>query len=346
MHKSEKPVAVDLFCGCGGLTFGMRKAGINVLAGIDSDPKLKETYEMNNPGSVYILKDIRNVTGTDIERIFKGHKGPKILAGCAPCQPFSKMNKKKSKLHKDYSLLLEFGRLIREVRPDGVIMENVPQLSDRGHKVFDKFLKTLQEVGLAETHEPSLDFASDGVPQHRKRLVLIAARNRPRLPRLIYGPNCTKNFRTVEWAIRKYPIIKQGHSESTKRNHSCRSLSELNLERIALTPHNGGSRKDIPKLFWIRTHKAHRGHDDTYGRMKWTDPAPTLTCKCLSVTNGRFAHPEQDRGISVREAAALQSFPDRYSFPLNLQVAQRCIGNAVPPLIAKKISRSLLKYIS
>lgn len=346
LNSSGRPVAIDLFCGCGGLTLGMRKAGINVLAGIDNDRDFKETYEINNRGSVYVRKDIREVTGDEIRKLFRGHEGPRILAGCAPCQPFSSMNWGKSKLHRDYSLLLEFGRLIGEVKPDGIIMENVPQLAVRGKKVFDQFLMSIHQAGLIETYDVGVDFAAYGVPQHRRRLVLIAARKRPSLPRKTHGPNKRYEFNTVRNAIAKYPPIESGHTDYGRRNHSCKSVSGLNLRRLSLTPHDGGSRRDIPISLWVETHKKHTGHEDTYGRMRWNGPAPTLTSKCTSITNGRFAHPEQDRGISVREAATLQTFPDRYSFPKGIQNAQRCIGNAVPPLTGRKLSIALLRAIS
>ncbi len=324
----------------------MRKAGINVLAGIDNDPKFKDTYEVNNSGVVYINRDIKNLTGKEVKRIFSGHGRPRILAGCAPCQPFSNMNREKSKLHKDYSLLLEFGRIIREVRPDGIIMENVPQLANRGKEIFEMFLDSVHDVGLVENYEPTVDFATYGIPQHRKRMVLVASRKRPVLPRQLYGPERKYPFKTVEKAMGRYPAIENGHLDRTVLNHSTKSLSAINLERLKVTPHDGGSRKDIPVSLWIETHKTHSGHGDTYGRMKWKEPSPTLTSKCISVTNGRFAHPDQDRGISIREAAALQTFPDKYRFLLGLQDAQRCIGNAVPPLTAWKLSISLLRAIS
>lgn len=345
MDKSGKPVAVELFCGCGGLTFGMRKAGIKVLAGIDNDPKFKETYEINNSGVVYINRDVKSLTGKEVKQIFSGHRGPRILAGCAPCRPFSNMNREKSELHKDYSLLLEFGQIIREVKPDGIIMENVPQLANRGKEIFEKFLDAVHDVGLVENYESSVDFAAYGIPQHRKRMVLVASRKQPVLPRQLYGPGRKYPFRTVEETIGRYPAIASGHLDRTSLNHSTKSLSAINLERLKAIPHDGGSRKDIPVSLWIETHKTHSGHGDTYGRMKWKEPAPTLTSKCTSITNGRFAHPDQDRGISIREAAALQTFPDKYFFPLGLLDAQRCIGNAVPPLVAEKLTRSLLASI-
>ncbi len=345
MDNSDRPVAVDLFCGCGGLTYGLRKAGINVLAGIDNDPKLRETYEKNNKGTVYIETDIRNLPGSVVRKIFRHYEGPKILAGCAPCQPFSKMNNKRSERHKDYSLLLEFGRIIREVKPDGVIMENVPQLANRGKEIFERFLDAVHDVGLTESCEPNMDLAVYGVPQHRKRLVLIAARNKLVLPTEFYGSVKGRKFRTVRDAIARYPAIENGNVDHGRLNHSCKSLSPVNIERLRATPHDGGSRNDTPVTLWIETHKSHTGHGDTYGRMSWDKPAPTLTSKCLSITNGRFAHPEQDRGISIREAAALQTFPDSYLFPLGLQQAQKCIGNAVPPLVSESLARSLLAGI-
>lgn len=321
----------------------MQRAGIRVLAGIDSDAKMKDTYEQNILGSRFITSDIRDVTKETIMEIFDGQDGPKILAGCAPCRPFSSINREGGKKHMDYGLLNYFTGLIIEVKPDGVIMENVPGLYTRGREVFSKFLAALREVGLNPSFEPKLDFADYGIPQHRKRLILVASRGKPRLPRISHGPKTKKGYVTVRDAIGYLPEIAAGYRENNVRNHSCKSLTDVNLMRIHLTPHNGGSRTGVPTDLWIPAHVRHKGHGDTYGRMKWDEPAPTLTCKCMSITNGRFAHPDQDRGISVREAALLQGFPRTYKFPNNFQLAQRCIGNAFPPLMAEKVARSLLR---
>jgi DNA (cytosine-5)-methyltransferase 1 len=337
------PVAVELFCGCGGLSFGMRRAGINVLAGIDIDAKMKETYELNNRGSRFVTSDIRKVTKETILKIFDGHDEPKILAGCAPCIPFSSINQGGGKKHKDYGLLDYFTNLIKEIKPDAVIMENVPGLYSTGREVFSRFFAALQVVGLNSSFVPKLDMADYGVPQHRKRLILIASRGNPKLPRRNHGPGTKKGYVTVRDAIGNLPEITAGYREIIVRRHSCKSLSEVNLKRIHLTPHDGGSRKDLPIDTWIPAHLIHKGHEDTYGRMKWNEPAPTLTCKCMSVSNGRFAHPEQDRGISIREAALIQGFPKTYKLPNNFGVAQKCIGNSFPPLMAENVARALLR---
>lgn len=337
------PVAVDLFCGCGGLSLGMRRAGIDVLAGIDMDASMKDTYELNNPGSRFLPYDIRDVTKETILEIFDGHDGPRILAGCAPCRPFSSINREGGKKHMDYGLLDYFTDLIIGVKPDAVIMENVPGLYSTGREVFSRFLAALGKVGLNSSFEPQLDMADYGIPQHRKRLILVASRGEPRLPRRSHGAGTKKGYVTVRAAIGYLPEIAAGYRENNVRRHSCKSLAEVNLKRIHLTPHDGGSRKDVPADLWIPAHLKHRGHGDTYGRMRWDEPAPTLTCKCMSVTNGRFAHPDQDRGISMREAALLQGFPRTYKLPDNFEVAQRCIGNAFPPLMAEKVARSLLR---
>lgn len=324
----------------------MKKAGINVLAGFDLDEKAGRIYELNNKPSKFYKKDIANLTGDDILELMASFDGKKILSGCAPCQPFSRINKDMGKNHKDYSLLDQFSRLILETKPDGVIMENVVGLVKYGKPVFKRFLKALRAVGLKATYENGLDVANYGVPQHRKRLVLVAARDKPILPEKTHGPGTGKDYVTVFQAIGKLPIIEAGHRDTTTLNHSCKVLAPINIIRIGSTPHNGGSRTDLPVELWIDSHKTHRGHGDTYGRMNWDKPSPTLTCRCLTISNGRFGHPEQNRGISVREAAILQGFPLDYVFPESLGDAQKCIGNAVPPTMAEIISRALVSSLT
>ena len=341
----SNPVAIDLFCGVGGMTYGMKKAGIDVIAGIDIDSKIGKVYEKNNHPSWFINKDIRYVTGQEILELFGDSQGLKILAGCAPCRPFSIINRDGGRQHSDYSLLDSFSRLIREVEPDGVIMENVPGITSSGKAIFQRFLHTLRSVGLNPSYN-IVDAAAFGVPQHRKRLFLIASREAPKIPKFTNGPGTKKEYKTVKDAIFKFPPIESGHRETGPRNHSCKTLEQVNITRLKLTPKDGGSRNQVPKELWIPTHLKHDGHSDTYGRMSWNEPAPTLTCRCLSISNGRFAHPEQDRGISIREASTLQTFPKRYRFPNNFTLAQMAIGNAVPPLLATKFSRALLRSIT
>ena len=340
----SKPIAIDLFCGAGGMTYGMRKAGIEVVAGIDLDPKMGEVYEANNYPSKFVKRDIRDITAYDIFELFGDLQGPRILAGCAPCKPFSAINREGGRKHSDYSLLNFFSKLIREVKPDGVIMENVPGITKEGKVIFKRFLGSLKEVGLRPRYE-IIDAADYGVPQHRKRLLLIASRNTPKLPNVIYGPTTKRPYKTVRDAISSFPPIESGHKDFGIRNHSCKSLVSTNIARLEMTPKNGGSRDQIPRDLWIPTHLRHEGHSDTYGRMSWDEPSPTLTCRCISISNGRFAHPEQNRGISIREAARLQTFPGRYRFPHNFTEAQKAIGNAVPPLLAVKFSKALLRSI-
>lgn len=335
------PVAIDLFCGCGGLTYGMRNAGVRVLAGFDTDTKMKSIYEGNNSDSEFKIKDIRDVTSDEVIGIFDHHKGPRIIAGCAPCQPFSKINRKGGTRHKDYSLMDEFSRLVREVKPDGVLMENVQNFPVHGKQIWNYFLESLEKAGLRYSWG-IVDAARFGVPQHRLRFVLLAAKEKPTIPQGTFGPHGVRPYVTVMDAISDLPSIDSGYRDSSKLQHSCKSLSLDNLKRLELTPIDGGSREDIPRKYWISTHKIHIGHSDTYGRMAWNKPAPTLTCRCVSISNGRFAHPVQNRGISIREAARLQSFPDLYIFPVSLEHAQKCIGNAVPPLMAEQLTRSLI----
>lgn len=273
-----------------------------------------------------------------------------LLVGCAPCQPFSLLRKEEYDEngnpipHKSVNLLTEFGRFVKAIKPAHVMVENVPGLKGKGSDVLDRFKLMLKKEGY-EWDEKVLYAKDYGVPQNRRRYVLIASRLfKPVIPVATHGnkpellPYCT-----VRQAIAKYPAIVAGEVHITVPNHRCANLSKLLLQRIKATPHNGGSRTDWPDNLVLKCHKSFNGHTDVYGRMKWDEPSPTLTVKCFSLSNGRFGHPEQDRAISLREAAALQTFRDDYVFYGNVQEVGKQIGNAVPVLLAKVMGSYVLE---
>ncbi len=273
-----------------------------------------------------------------------------MLVGCAPCQPFSLLRKEEYDEngnpipHKSVNLLTEFGRFVKAIKPAHVMVENVPGLKGKGSDVLDRFKLMLKKEGY-EWDEKVLYAKDYGVPQNRRRYVLIASRLfKPVIPVATHGnkpellPYCT-----VRQAIAKYPAIVAGEVHITVPNHRCANLSKLLLQRIKATPHNGGSRTDWPDNLVLKCHKSFNGHTDVYGRMKWDEPSPTLTVKCFSLSNGRFGHPEQDRAISLREAAALQTFRDDYVFYGNVQEVGKQIGNAVPVLLAKVMGSYVLE---
>jgi DNA (cytosine-5)-methyltransferase 1 len=340
--------AIDLFCGAGGLTYGLRKAGIDVQAGIDIDPESEFAYTQNNPGSAFYRWDVRSVNYNSLEQLFSPGK-IRLLAGCAPCQPFSKLTNGKNE-HESWDLLANFGRFVKGIKPDLVTMENVPELAHRGREVFDKFLATLKTMDYWVDWR-IVNCTSYRIPQTRNRLVLVASRLGPiEVPKGKYpNPN---QWKTVKEAIGKLAKLKHGESDPDDPLHVASKLSPLNLERIKSTKRNGGTWKDWPDRLVLDCHKKESGKSFStiYGRM-WNDqPAPTMTTLCTGLGNGRFGHPTQNRPISLREASLLQTFPRRYEFwpagtKLNKGAISRMIGNAVPPTLAKNIGLTLFKHV-
>lgn len=347
--KCVPPIEViDLFCGIGGLSYGMKTAGFSILAGFDLDSTCQYAYETNT-GGIFISKNIVDVTAEDI--ISRYSKGAiRVLAGCAPCQPFSSYAfKNKEKDPDKYDLLYEFGRLVQAVKPDIVTMENVPAIRTFKLKpVLSDFINLLKgegyEVWCDVVYCP--DF---GIPQTRKRLVLIASK---------LGPVCAlipshkkENYITVRDTIANLPILEAGQIDPKDPLHRCRALSEINLRRIKLTP-EGGSWRSWPSDLVLSCHKREGGRSfgSVYGRMKWDQPSPTITTQCTGLGNGRFGHPSQNRAISLREAALLQTFPFDYHFfkdekSISLTIASRYIGNAVPPKLGEIIAKTILNHI-
>lgn len=334
--------AVDFFCGGGGMTKGLMDAGIHVLFGLDLNPACQETYENNN-GIPYLNLDISQTTGQQLldEHPLLEDNDNLLLVGCAPCQPFS------SQRHSDHehiavNLLDEFGRIVEELMPAHVLIENVPGIERRGANVFTRFLHRLERLGYRYEYRV-LNAKNFGVPQNRRRLVLVASRIiEPIFPVATHGEGLLP-YVTVRNAIHGYPVLEAGQVDNIIANHRAAGLSALNMQRMIATPHDGGGRVDWPPHLILDCHaNGHAGHTDVYGRMAWDSVSPTLTSKCYSISNGRFGHPEQDRAISLREAAALQSFPDDYIFVGSMQEIGKQIGNAVPVLLAQLIGGQLL----
>lgn len=339
---------VDLFCGIGGLSYGMKSLGFKILAGYDLDRTCKYAYETNNK-AVFNCKDIREVTAEDILPLYS-QESIRILAGCAPCQPFSSYAfKNKEKDSNKYDLLYEFGRLVEEVHPDIVTMENVPSITTFSLKnVLADFIATLE--GLRYKVSYQVVYCPDyGVPQTRKRLVLLASRFGE--IKLVPPTHKPESYVTVRDVIGNMPPLKAGESDVNDPLHRCSSLTPMNQRRIEATPY-GGSWKDWPKELILDCHKKKSGKSfgSVYGRMKWEEPSPTMTTQCTGLGNGRFGHPVQNRAISAREAALLQTFPVSYRFfsdeeDVSLTKASRYIGNAVPPRLGEIIAESIKQHI-
>lgn len=343
--------AIDFFCGVGGLTRGLLDAGIQVVAGFDIDGQCKETYERNNRPARFYKEDVKDIRPGSVWKILgTRHTTDLLFAACAPCQPFSKQRKPTPRAGnglKDFQrnarLLGAFANLIAAVRPGQVLVENVPGLTRvRGFSTYRRFVHTLKALNYSIA-EGVLDAKKFGVPQTRRRFVLIAfRRRRATLPQPQYGESL-KNYRTVREFISHYPPLLPGAASSSVPNHVAAAISEINLKRLRSTPHNGGDRRVWSRDLRLRCHNGgHDGHTDVYGRMAWDRPASALTGRCNSLSNGRYGHPCQDRAISTREAASLQSFADNYVFYGSNQHSVRAIGNAVPVEFAACLGRHIL----
>ena len=334
---------VDLFCGAGGLTHGFILEGISVEAGIDLDPACRYPYEKNND-ALFVERDITDMESEEVASLFDDRK-IRILAGCAPCQPFSTYSQRYDvRSDHKWRLLYEFGRLARDLRPDIVTMENVPSVER--HEVFEDFVLELQECGYDVWHDV-VECAQYGVPQTRRRMVLLASLHGP--IRMI-DPTHSKP-RTVRQAIGRLRPLEAGESAPRDRLHVASALSEKNLARIRASK-PGGTWRDWPEHLVAECHRTDTGrtYPSVYGRMEWDKPAPTMTTQCFGYGNGRFGHPEQDRAISLREAAILQSFPRNYEFvppgePVQFTPIGRMIGNAVPVALARAIARSIVEHL-
>ena len=330
---------VDLFCGIGALSHGLKQAGFDIKAGYDIDPGCKFAFETNN-GGVFQTRDVSTVTAREINTHFTGNL-PKILAGCAPCQPFSTY---KQRYGEDlrWGLIENFARLAVQVCPDFITMENVPALERyKNGKVFNRFIGILQNAGYSVewTIAKCEEF---GIPQLRRRLILIAGK----VPIAPLTPEKTTVLSVMD-AIGELPELAAGEMDPDDSLHMASSLSDLNLRRIRAS-RPGGTWRDWPMDLRVECHNKPSGKSwaGVYARMTWDKPSPTITTQCYGFGNGRFGHPEQDRAISLREAAILQSFPFDYQFlpenePISIREIGRWIGNAVPVRLGKAIGQQI-----
>jgi DNA (cytosine-5)-methyltransferase 1 len=331
---------VDLFCGVGALSHGLQQAGLKILAGYDVDARCKYAFETNN-SAFFFARDVGKLTASELKSHYSGNV-PSVLAGCAPCQPFSTY-KQRYEEDPQWGLVHKFAELAADVQPDYVTMENVPALLKyKNGIVFENFRESLVNAGYQVDWVVAKceDF---GVPQRRRRLVVIASKDGLHRP---LSPTHTAAV-TVREAISSLPKLNAGESDSSDPLHAAASLSEINLRRIRASE-PGGTWRDWPEELRAPCHRRASGktYPSVYARMEWEEPAPTMTTQCYGYGNGRFGHPEQDRAISLREAAILQSFPKGYAFlPVterhSFAEVGRWIGNAVPVKLAEAIGRSI-----
>jgi DNA (cytosine-5)-methyltransferase 1 len=343
-----KASAIDLFCGIGGLSYGLKKAGIAVLAGVDLDPSCEYTYEQNVQAE-FVLMDISKVQGEEInEKYWSDDEQVKILAGCAPCQPFSThSNKVKNKKQtKRWRLISEFKRLVEETNPDIVTMENVPNLANQ--KIFRDFVVFLKQNGYFVSY--SNVYCPDyGIPQKRRRLVLLASKYGE--ISLIPKTHSKESYVTLRQAIEHLPPVEAGEICRSDPLHRTRRLSGINLLRIKASKPNG-TWLDWSEDLQLACHKKKTGktYKAVYGRMSWDEPSSTITTQFYNYGTGRFGHPIQNRALTIREAAILQTFPEDYKFYESEKdiVIKRFgvyIGNAVPVELGVVIGKSILNHL-
>jgi DNA (cytosine-5)-methyltransferase 1 len=335
---------VDLFCGVGGLTKGLANAGLHVVAGIDLDPDCRFPYTTNNDAEFH-LADVSTLDPESVASRFP-QNSLRIISGCAPCQPFSRYGRAAENRRSEWSLLDDFGQLAVAVRPDVITMENVPEVCH--HSVFTKFVDCLKRTGYSVAYA-NLYCPDYGVAQNRRRLVLLASlHGEIDIPKPTRRP---ENYKTVRSVIGSLPQLAAGETNESDKLHRACKLSETNLQRLrASTP--GGTWRDWPEALRASCHQAESGatYPAVYGRMQWDAVAPTITTQFFGFGNGRFGHPEQDRAISIREGALLQSFPKHYRFhptdtKMSVQRLGRLIGNAVPVKLGEAIGRAIKKHV-
>lgn len=335
--------AIDLFCGVGGLTYGLNQAGIEVLAGLDNDKSCIYSYEKNND-SRFILADIAKYDFHQMLSLFS-KESVKVLVGCAPCQPFSAHAHKRKNRNSDdrWNLITHFLKAVRILKPDIISMENVTGLTRT--RVFKKFVRDLQKLEYL-VDSKVVYCPNYGIPQGRSRLVLLASRlGEIRIPKKTHTVG---SYITVGQTIRDLPKIKAGGVSKKDKTHTSRNLSPLNLARIRQSSPRrtwrDWNKELLPKCY---TKKSGNSYSAVYGRMSWDKVSPTITTQFFSYGTGRFGHPEQDRAISIREGALLQTFPRSYKFDhaTSLTAIGRHIGNAVPPKLGRVIGNAIKTHV-
>lgn len=341
--------AVEIFAGGGGLAVGLKKAGFRTVAAVEIEPHAVATFKANHPAVQVFCQDVQSIKGSMLLPLANNRID--VLAACPPCQGFSTLTSKYKKKDTRNALVMEVGRLAKEVRPRAIMMENVPGLAGKGKFFFDKLLSCLTRLGY-QTKWSILQVADFGVPQQRRRLVLLAGLGFTiEMPKPTYSKTDDKGlpkWRTVRDAIEgmENPIMfseakKHGGAQAVNW-HVVRQLSPVNLERLKHSK-PGGNWEDIPENLRAPCHRnGYKGFSNTYGRMVWDEPSGTITAGCTTLSKGRFGHPEKDRTISLREAALLQTFPEGYCFETSsFEQACQIVGNALPCMFAEAISKQV-----
>ncbi len=331
----------DFFCGCGGTSAGLREAGMEICLGVDVDAEASATYRANFPAAHFLEADVAQLDPSAVAELVEPGEGPLLVAACAPCQPYSTFAARQNKDPRR-TLLLKLVPILERLQPDFVLVENVPGMkAPAPASTYNRFCKALGRMGF-EMAESVVDCRDYGVPQRRRRLVLVASRHGlVAIPPPTHGvgKDLLPHSTVGDW-IGDLPPIGFGEAHPDVPNHQASDLSPLNLRRLRATP-EGGNRSDWPEDLQLDCHKSHTGHSDVYGRLRSDGQAPVLTTKCTSISNGRYGHPTQDRPISVREAASLQTFPRDFLFVGGIKSATRQVGNAVPVLLSQRVGEAI-----
>ena len=342
MNKPSRhwPTAVDLFSGCGAVTEALKKRHFRVVAAVDNDPVACRTYRKNHPTVHLYESDIADVSPQSIRRELLANKDLDLLIVCAPCQPFSSQGRK-DKNDERAPLILSATDFAETLKPSLILFENVPGLATRRFNgILEALRRRLADLGYEMGIPEMIDAADYGVPQRRQRCILIAKRNGapPQLPEAITPAGARA---TVRQAISSLARLSSGDRDRSDPLHFARKHQAIAIKRLLKIPSNGGSRFSLPDDLVLPCHRDHLGHPDVYGRMAWDDVSPTLTTGCTDITKGRFAHPEDHRAITLREAARLQTFDDDYEFDGNPSQIATQIGNAVPVRLIEELSSTL-----
>lgn len=348
-QNQKKLKAIDFFCSGGGMSYGMQEAGIEILAGIDFDENCKMTYEANINGAKFIHADVFDLKEKELEKKLSLRKNDDelVLIGCSPCQFWSIINTDKTKSAKSKNLLVEFSRFVKYFRPGYVVVENVPGVLRRKEESgLNEFIEWLKDNGYENPHFKVHNVNDYGVPQSRKRFTLIATRisQDEVKPQELDGRRVVvKDVLGIENGFAR---IEPGHKDNSDFLHTVPNISDINKKRLKKVKKDGGNRLGFandPELQLKCFEGKNESFKDTFGRLWWNRPAPTITTKFFSISNGRFVHPEEDRALSIREGATLQSFPLTYKFKgTSVANIARMIGNAVPPKYATAIGKAII----
>jgi len=340
-----KRTAIDLFCGAGGLTQGLKQAGFNVVGAVEFHPTYAESFKLNHPKTNLKLSDITKIDPIEWAKEIGLKQGElDLLAGCPPCQGYSTIGTRNRGKKNDprNELVYEVLRFAIALKPKTIMMENVPALANDAR--LQSLREQLEELGY-KIDVKVLKMTHYGVPQNRRRMIMLGSRYDD--IEVVKQEMDARKMRTVRDAISVLPPASADLIDDPLHIADEKRRSDKVKKLISLVPKNGGSRTDLPEEYQLECHKRTTGFRDVYGRMAWDQPSPTITGGCNNPSKGRFLHPEENRVITLREAALLQTFPKDYkfSFKSGKGGVAMMIGNALPPTFIEFHARSLRGHL-